>query len=105
MTRGIQIAAIIIGAILFSGLIWGAFAIVETWLVRGELPKGEWWHFVVAIPIIGVVALAFEALGAGIGHAFGINKPGTPKWKEYLGVVTTVAAIVALLVIFKLVRS
>jgi len=105
MSRGILIAAIIIGAILFSGLLYGAFGVAYAWLVHGELPKGEWWHFAVAIPIIGIVALSFEAVGEGIRHAFGAHKPRAPKWREALAVVTIIAAAIGILVTCKLLRS
>jgi hypothetical protein len=104
MSRGIRTVAVIIGAVLFAGLLWGVVGIAERWF-RGQLPQGEWWHLLLAIPAIGVVALAFEALGEGIGHAFGINKPGTPKWKEYLGILAIIGAVVAILVVLYMVRA
>ena len=105
MSRRMQIAAIVIGAILFTGLFSGAFGIAETWLVRGELPKGEWWHFLVAILIIGVVAPSLEAIGEGMRHAFGAHKRGAPKWRQLLAIVTSIAAVVAILLIYNLARS
>ena len=89
MGRIAKLALVVIGAIILSGLIWGGFMVAENWLVSGNLPQGTWWQLLLAIPIIGVVALLFEGLGEVIGRIFGINEPGTPKWKEYLCVFTT----------------
>jgi hypothetical protein len=95
---------IAVGAILFSGVFWGAWMIAERWLTGRDLPQGTWWQFLLAIPIIGVVALFFEGLGEVIGRAFGINQRGTPKWKEYLGVFTIILVVAAILVAFNWLR-
>lgn len=100
MSRGLRIAGILVAGVLLSGAIWLAIGILERWLFRGELPQGPWWRFVAAIPIMGAVALVFEGIGEAVGHAFGINKSGTPKWKEYLGVFTILAVVFGLIVLF-----
>jgi hypothetical protein len=105
MTRGLQIVVLLISIVLLGGLLWSVIGAVQHWLIHGEVPQGEWWQFLVAIPIIGVVALTFEAYGEVIGRLFGINKPSTPKWMEYLGVLTIVVSVIAVLVIFSMTRT
>jgi hypothetical protein len=96
---------VVAAVILFTGLLWGTIGVVDNWLIRGELPQGEWWRFLIAVPVVGIIALAIEALGSGIGKVFGINEPNTPRWKEYLGVLAIVATVITILVVLELLRG
>ncbi|MGE0356192.1 MAG: hypothetical protein AB7P08_04685 [Burkholderiales bacterium] len=104
MGRIAKFAFIVFGVIIFSGVIWGGIAVADRWLLQGELPPGKWWQWILAIPVIGIAALLIEGIGEVIGRAFGINQRGTPKWKEYLGIVTILVVGVAILRAFEWLR-
>jgi hypothetical protein len=80
------------------GAIYGGINLLFKLPFRPTLPNWEWWQYLLAPLGIGVIAVVFEGLFDLVLRPFGINQPGTPKWRQSLGVLVLLL-LMALMII------
>jgi hypothetical protein len=87
----------IVGIVYVYGAILGIIGFAWSWFSDYDLPRLEWWQFVLAPLAIGVVALAVEALGTFVASGFTFGHTES-RSRLMAGKVAFVLLLLALLV-------
>ncbi len=92
----IRCGLFVVGLVYLYGLVLGALWLGWQWFVNDNLPKWNWWQFLLAPLAIGAIAAALEKFGEFLANGFTFSKETQPRWKKNLALLILFIFLAAL---------